>query len=156
MKGSAGVPLNLTDSILQPNHRLRERLELWQQMLDQAVTGNYVECQHAISVLRELCNFLEQEASGRLRKEEESLYPLAEVRNFQLRKLVNHLRQEHEAFRASLKEFRRELVCFNTTGDLNELHGLGYQVVRILLRHMAQEESELLPALVDEPKSHAA
>ena len=140
----------ILDTFLQEHRLLRERLREWEAALHQATGTSYGQCQHAVSVLRDLCRLLENELRTHVREEETILYPLVEFRLPRLRGLVGELRQEHDVFRQAFDEFRRELVHFNATGELRHLLPLGRELVSLLRRHVDREERDLHPVVVEE------
>lgn len=133
----------LLDTLLTEHGRLQQNLREWEAALSQASGSSYGHCQHAVSVLRELCRVVEHELRHHMREEETVLYAAAENRLPRLRGLVGELRHEHDVFRQLFEEFRRELVRFNTSGELRKLLPLGRELVQTLRRHVDREEREL-------------
>jgi hypothetical protein len=50
------------------------------------------------------------------------------------------------------EEFHRELMYFDTTGDLRKLPHLGRELVHLLRHHVEREEHELHPVVLREFK----
>lgn len=142
----------ILENLLQEHATLRDRLLEWEAALSQATASSYGQCQHAVSVLRELCRLLEHELRHHVREEEIILYPTIEYKLPRLRGLVGELRQEHDVFRQAFEEFRRELVHFNATGELRQLLPLGRELVQLLRHHVDREERELHPVVLAEFK----
>lgn len=138
------------DTLTNEHAELRERLRAWEAALSQANGASYGQCQHALEVLREICRALAHECDHHFREEEMVLYPLIDFRLPRLRGLVGQLRNEHRVFRLLLDDFRRELVRFNATGQVAPAASLGRELIRLLRRHLEQEESELHPAILAE------
>ena len=137
---------HLTDD----HNRLRTELREWEAALEQSSGSSYGQCQHALSLLREICRVLAHECDHHFRDEEVVLYPMVEFRLPRLRGLVGQLRNEHRVFRGLLDEFRRELVRFNATGQAAPAASLGRELIRLLRRHLEREEHELHPILLGE------
>jgi len=142
----------ILESLLREHAGLRERLREWEAALRQAGGSTYGQCQHAVSVLRELCQVFEHELRHHFREEETVLYTVVEYRVPRLRGLLGELRDEHDVFRQTFEEFRRELVHFNATGELRQLLPLGRDLVRLLRQHVDREERDLHPAVLKEFK----
>lgn len=137
-------------SLLKEHAGLRERLRDWEAALNQATGSSYGQCQHAVSVLRDLCRVFEEELRHHIREEEAVLYPAVEFKLPRLRGLVGELRHEHDVFRQAFDEFRRELVHFNASGEMRQLLPLGRDLVRLLRQHVDREERELHPVVLRE------
>jgi hemerythrin-like domain-containing protein len=138
------------ETLAHDHGELRGQLREWEAALEQAAGSNYGQCQHALSVLREICRVLAHECDHHFRDEEMVLYPVVEFRLPRLRGLVGQLRNEHRVFRGLLDEFRRELVRFNATGQAAPAASLGRELIRLLRRHLEREENELHPILLGE------
>jgi len=143
---------DILEQLLQEHAGLRERLREWEAALTQASGSSYGQCQHAVGVLRELCQVFEHELRHHIREEETVLYPTVEYKLPRLRGLVGELRDEHDVFRQAFDEFRRELLHFNATGELRQLLPLGRDLVRLLRQHIEREERELHPVVLREFK----
>jgi hemerythrin-like domain-containing protein len=141
---------DILERFLEAHAALRDRLREWSAALNQAAGGSYGQCQHAVTVLRGVCRFLEHEMTHHLHEEETVLYATVKHKLPPLRGLVMELQDEHEVIRQSLEEFRRELAHFNTTGELGQLLHLGQELIRRLRRHIDREERELHPAILKE------
>lgn len=138
------------ETLAQDHAGLRVQLREWEAALEQAAGSNYGQCQHALSVLRDICRVLAHECDHHFREEEMALYPLVDFRLPRLRGLVGQLRNEHRVFRGLLDDFRRELVRFNATGQAAPAASLGRELIRLLRRHLEREENELHPVILAE------
>src|SRR3970282_1815278 len=65
----------ILENLLKEHAGLRERLREWEAALHQASGSSYAQCQHAVGVLRELCQVFEHELRHHIREEETVLYP---------------------------------------------------------------------------------
>lgn len=131
---------------------LRDHLQEWAEALNFAGGGDYGQCQHAVTVLRDMCRFLETEMAHHFREEEMVLYTAVKTKLPDCRALVTDLQQEHEVIRQALEEVRRELSHFDTTGELRELLGLGRELIADLRGHLEHEERALHPVVLREFK----
>src|SRR3970040_2592274 len=98
----------ILEQLLQEHAGLRERLREWEAALTQASGSSYGQCQHAVGVLRELCQVFEHELRHHIREEETVLYPTVEYKLPRLRGLVGELRGEHTGFPQALHELPPE------------------------------------------------
>jgi hypothetical protein len=108
----------IVEAFLREHTELREKLRECAAAQSQAADGNYGQCLHAVSVLRELCHLLEHEVAHHFREEETALYAFVQDRLPQLKPTVVEFQQEHDVIRQAFDEFRRELGQFNTSGEL--------------------------------------
>lgn len=129
---------------------LRDRLREWSAALNQAADGSYGQCQHAVTILRGVCQFLEYETMHHFREEETALYAAVRQKLPRLRDLVTELQDEHDVVRQGLEEFRRRLAHFNTSGEVSDLPSRGQELISRLRQHMEREERELHPVVVSE------
>jgi hemerythrin-like domain-containing protein len=129
---------------------LRDRLLEWAAALNQVTDGSYGQCQHAVSILGGVCEFLEYEATHHFREEEMALYAAARQKLPRLRTLVAELQDEHDLIRQGLEEFRRRLAHFNTSGDVSDLPRRGQELIGRLRQHMDREEKDLHPVVLRE------
>lgn len=130
---------------LERSSLLRQRLLDLDMALHQLRGGNYRQCQAAVAILRDLSDFFATESQQGFQEEEVRLYALAVSKQPQLRGLLKELCGEHRVLRLRVEEFRRELVRFNTTGDLRDLPHAGRTLLRFFRRHLEREAHELIP-----------
>jgi hemerythrin-like domain-containing protein len=140
----------IVEAFLREHTELREKLRECAAAQSQAADGNYGQCLHAVSVLRELCHLLEHEVAHHFREEETALYAFVQDRLPQLKPTVVEFQQEHDVIRQAFDEFRRELGQFNTSGELGRLPALGRDLVAYLRQHMDREEAILHPVILKE------
>ena len=148
MQGAMEVPAVF--DLATANQSLRAGLRVWDALLYQVRTGGYAECQHALSVLRHVYRFLEQELGERLQEEERHLYSAIERTRPQFRKNVVLFRHEHDIIRRAIRTFEAALVEFNSTGSSSALLMAGEELGAALRRHMDREE-RLLPLFLRKP-----
>lgn len=137
-------------TFLEEHRVLRSKLREWTAAESQASSGSYGQCQHAVSVMRNLCAFVEHEIAHHFREEEICLYSLAKLRLPHLHGLVSELQDEHDLIRQLFGEFRRQLMDFNTTGQLGDLARLSHELIAYLRYHMDREEQHLHPHICKE------
>ena len=138
------------DIRVRENGVLRERSLDFEVALNQTIDSSLHRCRHAMSVLHDLCRFLEAESQQQFGEEETLLYAAVEYKLPRLRSLLAELRQEHDVFRQLLEDFRCELVHFNVSGQLRNLLGLGAELVSNLRHHVDREEYELHSVVLQE------
>lgn len=138
------------EAVFREHRALHGCLRSWESALRDTRGTSYGECQQAVSVLRDMCRYCEHELQHHIREEEETLYAAAEVRLPRLQALVEELRHEHDIFRQTFDDFRRELQHFNNTGTLGRLPRLGTEVIGLMRQHMQREERELHPVVLHE------
>lgn len=138
--------------LLYEHSQLRDRLKEWTSALENASTGNYEQCQKAVSALRNMCRFLETEMAIHFREEEMVLYVAVKNKLPHLRELVAELHQEHDVIRQALQDVRQELSHFDTTGELRNLIRLATEMIAYLRYHTDREERTLHPAVLREFK----
>jgi len=134
--------------LLYEHTLLRDRLAEWTSALEHARNGNYEECQKAVSVLRNMCHYLESEMAHHIREEELVLYAAVKAKLPHLRDLVAELHQEHDVIRQALADVRRELHHFDSTGELRNLIRLAMEMIAYLRYHTDREERTLHPAVL--------
>jgi len=135
---------------LDDHGKLRERLREWSAALNQAADGSYGQCQHAVTILRGVCQCLEHETGHHFREEETALYAAVRQRLPRLGDLVAELQDEHDVIRQGLEEFRRRLAHFNTSGEVGDLPRRGQELIGRLRQHMDREEKDLHPVVLRE------
>ena len=138
--------------LLYEHSQLRDRLAEWTAALKLAHGGSYEECQKAVGVLRNMCHYLESEMAHHIREEEQVLYAAVKCKLPHLRELVAELHQEHDVIRQALQDVRRELVHFDSTGELRNLIQLATEMIAYLRYHTDREERTLHPAVLREFK----
>jgi hemerythrin-like domain-containing protein len=138
--------------LLYEHSQLRDRLADWTAALASARNGNYDECQKAVGVLRNMCQYLESEVAHHIREEEMVLYAAVRAKLPQLRDLVTELHQEHDVILQALQDVRQELVHFDSTGELRNLIRLATEMIAYLRYHTDREERTLHPAVLREFK----
>lgn len=138
--------------LIYEHSQLRDRLAEWTAALSLARGGNYEECQKAVGVLRNMCQFLESELTHHFREEEQVLYAAVKAKLPQLRGLVGELHQEHEVIRQAHQDVRQELLHFDSTGELRHLIQLATEMIAYLRYHTDREERTLHPAVLREFK----
>ncbi|MGH9787120.1 MAG: hemerythrin domain-containing protein [Candidatus Acidiferrales bacterium] len=138
------------ETLAREHAGLREQLREWEAALEQANGSNYGQCQHALTVLREVCRVLADECQRHFRDEEIALYPMVEFRLPRLRGLVGQLRSQHRIFRSLFEDFQREVMRFNAEGQVGPVANLGRELIRLLRHHLELEERELHPAVLGE------
>jgi hemerythrin-like domain-containing protein len=138
--------------LLYEHSLLRDRLAEWTAALQLAHGGNYEECQKAVSVLRNMCHYLESEMAHHIREEELVLYAAVKAKLPHLRDLVAELHQEHDVIRQALGDVRGELHHFDSTGELRNLVRLATEMIAYLRYHTDREEKTLHPAVLREFK----
>lgn len=148
MEGAIGKPTEGNGTVttyLERSSLLRQRLLDLDVALHQLRGGSYRQCQDAVGLLGDLCNFFATESQQGFQEEEVRLYALAFSKQPQLRGLLKELCEEHGVLRLRVEEFRRGLVQFNTTGDLHDLPDVGRTLLHLLRRHLEREAHELIP-----------
>lgn len=128
---------------LSDHRALRERLLEWEAALKQTRGGNYVECRHAVHVLRDVGRFLSYDSRVHFHREESILFPAVSACLPDCRPLVEGLRDEHDAIRVLFERFHRELTYFNSTGELRGLSRIGGELIDRVRSHLEREEAEL-------------
>lgn len=129
----------------QRSSLLRQRLLELDVALHQLQGGSYRQCQDAVGLLGDLCNFFATESQQGFQEEEVRLYALAFSKQPQLRSLLGELCEGHGVLRVRVDEFRRGLVQFNTTGDLHDLPHVGRTLLHLFRDHLEREARELIP-----------
>lgn len=138
------------DIRVRENGILRERALNFEVALNQTIDSSYQRCRHAMSVLHDLCRFLEAESQHHFWLQESVLYPAIQGKLPRLRRLLDELRHEHDIFRQALEDFRRELVHSNLSGQLRSLPRSGGELINILRCYLDRENDELHPVILKE------
>lgn len=125
------------------NGALRRHLRTWDALLIQVGTGNHLECQHAISVLQQLCRRFERWNHRRFQAG--GLYKSIEKKFPDRQHLLDELRDELKFVRCTLREFRRELALANSSRERHEIRRVGEELAQTLRRHIHGEETGLFP-----------
>lgn len=132
-------------SVVSRNTALQDRVQELDAALERATSANYDQCRHAISTLRTVCLYLEDEIRHHFRVTEAVLRPAAERKEPPPRDLLAELSREHDAILGSFITFRHELIRFNASGELGQLCSLGKELAELLRRHVNRKAQELLP-----------